>query len=183
LSESIVEWGLIDALGNTAIGTADSSLKDARIHEVKIEGLARFTKYFYRVKTGTSISNIYTFKTPPFASDNESFRIVAMSDMQRDGSFPNKFQEIVEDGVIDYLADEFGGETIDNLALILIPGDLVPNGNNYASWENTFFDPAQSLFSEVPVYPVPENHENNSNYFFQYFKMPENGTAGFEEHW
>lgn len=183
LSESIVEWGLTDTLGNTAIGTADSSVNDARIHEVKIEGLTRFTKYFYRVKTGTAISNIYTFKTPPFASDNESFRIVAMSDMQRDGSFPNKFQEIVEDGVIDYLADEFGGETIDNLAFILIPGDLVSNGNNYASWENTFFDPAQSLFSEVPVYPVPGNHENNSNYFFQYFKMPENGTAGFEEHW
>ena len=183
LSESIVEWGLTDALGNTAIGTADSSVNDARIHEVKIEGLTRFTKYFYRVKTGTAVSDIYTFKTPPFASDHESFRIVAMSDMQRDGSFPNKFQEVVEDGVIDYLADEFGGETIDNLALILIPGDLVSNGNNYDSWENTFFDPAQSLFSEVPVYPVPGNHENNSHYFFQYFKMPENGTSGFEEHW
>ncbi len=183
LSESIVEWGLTDALGNTAIGTADSSVNDARIHEVKIEGLTRFTQYFYRVKTGTAISNTYTFKTPPFAADQESFRIVAMSDMQQDGSFPNKFQEIVEDGVIDYLQDEFGGETIDNLALILIPGDLVSNGNNYASWENTFFDPAQSLFSQVPVYPVPGNHENNSNYFFQYFKMPENGTVGFEEHW
>ena len=37
--------------------------------------------------------------------------------MQRDGSFPNKFQEVVEDGVIDYLENQFGGETIDNLAL------------------------------------------------------------------
>jgi hypothetical protein len=183
VSESIVEWGLTNALGNTAIGMANSSVNDAKIHEVKIEGLTRFTKYFYRVKTGTAVSTIYSFKTPPFASDQESFRIVAMSDMQRDGSFPNKFQEVIEDGVIDYLADEFGGETIDNLALILIPGDLVSDGNNYASWENTFFDPAQSLFSQVPVYPVPGNHENNANYFFQYFKMPENGTAGFEEHW
>ncbi|MFK7772075.1 MAG: metallophosphoesterase [Saprospiraceae bacterium] len=183
LSESIVEWGLTDVLGNIAIGTAESSVNDAQIHEVKIEGLTRFTKYFYRVKTGAATSDIYTFKTPPFASDQESFRIIAMSDMQRDGSFPNKFQEVIEDGVIDYLADEFGGETIDNLALILIPGDLVSDGNNYGSWENTFFNPAEKLFREVPVYPVPGNHENNSNYFFQYFKMPENGTAGFEEHW
>lgn len=183
LSESIVEWGLTDVLGNSTTGTADSSVNTARIHEVKLEGLTRFTKYFYRVKTGNAISEIYTFKTPPFASDQESFRIIAMSDMQRDGAFPDKFQEIVEDGVIDYLADEFGGETIDNLALVLIPGDLVSNGNNYNSWKNTFFDPAQNLFSEVPVYPVPGNHENNSDYFFQYFKMPENGTVGFEEHW
>ena len=62
-------------------------------------------------------------------------------------------------------------------------GDLVQNGNTYDSWENTFFNPAEKLFSQVPVYPVPGNHENNSNYFFQYFKMPDNGTVGFEEHW
>jgi len=72
---------------------------------------------------------------------------------------------------------------IDNLALVMIPGDLVSNGNNYGSWENTFFSPSENLFTQVPVYPVPGNHENNSAYFFQYFKLPENGTAGFEEHW
>ena len=94
VSESIVEWGLTNALGNTAIGTANSSVNDAKIHEVKIEGLTRFTKYFYQVKTGTAVLTIYSFKTPPFASDQESFRIVAMSDMQRDGSFSNKFKDI-----------------------------------------------------------------------------------------
>ena len=25
--------------------------------------------------------------------------------------------------------------------------------------------------------------ENNSTYYFKYFRMPANGTAGFEEHW
>ncbi len=183
LDESVVEWGLTDTLGNTASGTAQISVGDSRIHEVKIEGLARLTKYFYRVKTGTAVSEIYRFKTPPFATDHEAFRIIAMSDMQRDGAFPNKFQEIVQEGIIDYLATEFGGDIIDNLALVMIPGDLVQDGNNYTSWEETFFTPAQNLFSQVPVYPVPGNHENNAIYFFQYFKMPENGTPGFEEHW
>jgi len=74
LPESIVEWVLTDALENAAIGTADSSVNDARIHEVKIEGLTRFTKNFYRVKTSATISDIYIFKTPPFASDQESFQ-------------------------------------------------------------------------------------------------------------
>jgi hypothetical protein len=183
LTESIVEWGLTDGLGNMTVGTSSNSVGTAQIHEVKLDNLERFTKYFYRVKTGDVISQIFQFKTPPFASDHEPFRIIAMSDMQQAGDFPNKFQEIVNEGVIDYLADEFGGETIDNVALVMIPGDLVTNGNNYNSWTNTFFNPAENLFSQVPVYPVPGNHENNATYFFQYFKLPENGTPDFEEHW
>ena len=181
--ESVVEWGLSNALGNTTRGTAQPSEGAARIHEVTLTGLERFTKYYYRVKTGSAISDIYSFKTPPFASDKESLRLVAMSDMQRDGAFPDKFQEMVQEGVIDYLNTEYGGELIDNLGLVLIPGDLVVNGNNYNSWEETFFTPGQNLFNQVPVYPVPGNHENNAVYFFQYFKLPNNGTAGFEEHW
>ncbi|MEO1257397.1 MAG: metallophosphoesterase family protein [Bacteroidota bacterium] len=183
ISESIVEWGLTDTLGNVTSGTAQNSFGDAMIHEVKLENLERFTKYFYRVKTGNALSEIYNFKTPPIASDQEPFRIIAMSDMQRDGSFPDKFHEIVHDGIIDYLGSEFGGELIDNLALVMIPGDLVVTGTTYSQWEEHFFDPSHDLFNHVPVYPVLGNHEQNSTYYFQYFKMPENGTTGFEEHW
>ncbi|MCB0644470.1 MAG: metallophosphoesterase family protein, partial [Phaeodactylibacter sp.] len=182
-TESVVEWGLSDTLGNTATGSAYTSNGTNMVHEVQLDGLERFTQYFYRVKTGAAQSEIYSFKTPPFASDHEPFRIVAMSDMQRDGNFPNKFQEIVEEGVLDYLETSFGGELIDNLALVMIPGDLVDNGNSFDQWRNTFFNPAEQLFSRVPVYPVLGNHENNSAYYFTYFKLPENGTPGFEEHW
>ena len=181
--ESIVEWGLTDVLGNESVGLAYTSDGEAMVHEVYIEGLERFTQYYYRVKTDNAISEIFRFKTPPFASDHESFRLVAMSDMQRDGAFPNKFQEIVEEGVLNYLNDEFGAELIDNLALVMIPGDLVTNGNDFDSWKNTFFNPAEKLFSYVPVYPVLGNHENNSPYYFTYFKMPDNGTPDYEEHW
>ena len=47
--ESVVEWGATDALGNTTLGIAYPSNGEARIHEVEIQGLQRFTKYFYRV--------------------------------------------------------------------------------------------------------------------------------------
>ncbi len=181
--ESIVEWGLTETLGNTTSGTAETSNGTARIHDVKLEGLDRFTQYFYRVKTGAAISPIYHFKTPPFASDETSFRMIAMSDMQRDANNPNKFEEIINDGIIQYLEDENGEDLIDNLAFVMIPGDLVVNGNTYSQWEDHFFTPAQNLFSYVPVYPVLGNHENNSVYYFQYFHLPENGNPGFEEHW
>ena len=183
MDESIAEWGLTNELGNLTSGTANASNGDARIHEVKLEGLERFTKYFYKVRTGSAESQIFSFKTPPFASDNESFRIISMSDMQYDSDFPGKFSEIIQDGIIDYLNEEIGGDLIDNLALVMIPGDLVSNGNAYAEWEQTFFTPSQDLFNKIPVYPVLGNHEANASYFFKYFKMPENGTPGFEEHW
>jgi len=180
--ESIVEWGLTDELGNLSTGTSFTSWGTAKIHEVHLQGLSSFTHYHYRVKTGTALSAINHFKTPPFASENESFRIVAMSDMQRDNSQPGKFHEIINEGVIDYITESTGGEIVDNLALVMIPGDLVPNGLSYSQWEEYFFTPAEELFKEVPVYPVLGNHEINSAFYFDYFNLPENGPPGYEEH-
>lgn len=183
-TESTVEWGLTTDLGSQTSGVSFSANGgNEQIHEVHLEDLQRFTQYYYRVITGTAVSETYTFKTPPFASDEESFRVVAMSDMQRDGAFPDKFREVVEDGVMDYLEESVGGEITDNLALIMIPGDLVVDGNNFGSWQQTFFQPSEELLSRIPVYPVPGNHENDASYYFSYFRLPENGTAGFEEHW
>ncbi len=181
--ESTVDWGLTDELGQTTSGTADPSENGAYIHTVRLDGLTDYTPYYYRVRTGTAISHIHRFRTPPHAHEHEPFRIIAMSDMQRDGSEPDKFHEIIHDGVLDYLADEIGGEVSDNLALVMIPGDLVVTGTTYSQWENHFFTPSQDLFSDVPVYPVLGNHENNTTYYFQYFHLPDNGTPGFEEHW
>ncbi|MCF6308265.1 MAG: fibronectin type III domain-containing protein [Flavobacteriaceae bacterium] len=181
--ESVVEWGLTNALGFTGSGGAVQTTGAARLHEVKLDNLNRFTTYYYRVKTNTTYSNIFSFKTPPFASDNEDFRIIAMSDMQRDGSNPNKYSEIINDGIIAFLEDEVGGELTDNLALVMIPGDLVNNGNDLNQWVDQFFLPSQNLYNQVPFYSVLGNHENNSNYYFMYVNLPENGSPGLEEHW
>lgn len=181
--ESIVEWGLTTGLGNEVSGIAYPSNGGALIHEVQLQDLERFTKYYYRVKTGTAVSEIFHFKTPPFAGDQNNFRIVALSDMQKDNSQPDKFREIVEDGVIDYLENLYGEDLTDHLALVMIPGDLVVDGNNFNQWRNDFFTPSEKLWRHVPVYPVLGNHENNASFYFTYFKLPENGTPGYEEHW
>ncbi len=182
--ESVVEWGLTPKLGKKAQGVAfDINFGPSRIHEVKITGLKRFTEYYYKVRTGNVESDIFQFKTPPFASDNESFNIVAMSDMQYDSQNPDKFSEIVNEGILPYIRDAYGESLPDNLAMVMIPGDLVENGTNYAQWQDHFFDPAKKLFSNVPVYPVLGNHEKNSVFYFKYFSLPENGTAAYAEHW
>lgn len=182
--ESIVEWGLTPKLGKKTTGIAyDINFSESRVHEVKITGLKRFTTYHYRVVTNKVKSDIYQFKTPPFASDNESFNIVAMSDMQYDSSEPEKFSEVVNQGILRYVKKEYKGDLSNNLAVVMIPGDLVVTGSIYSQWKNHFFNPAEKLFAEVPLYPVPGNHERNSNFFFKYFSLPENGTAAYSEHW
>ena len=182
--ESVVEWGTSNKLGKKTKGIAfDINFSASRIHEVNIKGLQRFTTYYYRVKTGKLRSDIFQFKTPPFASDEESFKIIAMSDMQIDSQHPEKFGEVIQEGVLTYLEKEFGGKLPDNLALVMVPGDLVGSGSNYDHWNGHFFKPSKKLFSQVPVYPVLGNHEGNSVFYFKYFSLPKNGTPAYAEHW
>lgn len=182
--QSLVEWGTTPKLGKKTTGIAyDVNYTAARVHEVKIEGLTNSTSYYYRVRTGKASSDTYQFKTPPLTKDQNVFQMVAMSDMQHDSGNPGKFGKVVEEGVLKYLEEEFEGSVPENLALVLIPGDLVVDGDQYYQWKEHFFDPAQKLFSQVPVYPVLGNHERNSTFYFKYFSLPKNGSPEYDEHW
>ena len=182
--ESVVEYGLTSKLGNKTYGNAfDINFTDVRVHKVRLEGLKRFTTYYYRVRTGKAKSDIFQFKTAPFVEDQENFSILAMSDMQFDNQEPEKFNEIVNQGILPYLKKSKGKELQDNLAMVLIPGDLVENGTSFHQWKNHFFNPAQRLFSTVPIYTVPGNHERNSDFYFKYFDLPKNGNPEYSEHW
>ena len=141
------------------------------------------TRYYYRVVYDENYSGVYNFITPPEPSSENSFRIIAMSDMQRDSSNPNKFNEIIHDGIIDYISEEHSDDLAAELAMVLVTGDLVVTGGSYYQWQDHFFGPSEDLFSYVPMYPVFGNHEQNTDYFIRYFHMPDNGTPGYEEHW
>ncbi len=182
-SESKVEWGTTPSLGETTTGTTITSYGSYKLHTVQLTGLYTSARYYYKVITGNLTSEIYDFIMPADPMDEASFKIVAMSDMQKDNSNPNKFEEIVHDGIITYLADNYFGDIPFDLQMILVPGDLVDNGWSYSQWANTFFAPAHPLFAHVPLYPVLGNHESDTDYYFNYFHLPETGTPGYEEHW
>lgn len=180
---SRVAYGVTPSLGDLANGTSQSGFLLSRIHTVSIAGLTPNTVYYYSVNYGNIYSDTFSFKTPPLATAEQGFSMVAFSDMQKDGAQPNKFKEIAEQGVMEYLDEVATGTVPEKLAYILVPGDLVAIGPIYASWKSEFFEPAKQLFSMVPVYPVLGNHEVNTSYFFKYFDLPQNGTDGFLEHW
>ena len=184
-SQSIVEWGMYVFLTESTSGYSFSNYGNSKIHTVELTNLSPNTRYYYRVVVGNyeSYSALHDFITPPDPSSEASFRIIAMSDMQRDNSNPNKFNEVIHDGVIDYISDEYSDDIAAELAMVLVTGDLVVTGSSYYQWADHFFEPSEDLFSHVPLYPVFGNHEQNTDYFIKYFHLPDNGTPGYEEHW
>ena len=183
LKQSIVYYGTTASLGDSTTGEAISSNNGAYIHQVYLDGLTSATRYYYKVRTGTYESDTLHFTTMHEATVEQDFRMIAMSDMQHDGSNPTVFNEIVHNGIIPYVDSLYGPEIDEEIGMVIIPGDLVSTGSNWSHWRNYFFDQSAPLFGYVPVYPVPGNHEGNASQFFDYFILPENGTPGYEEHW
>ena len=180
---SYVNWGTSIILGNVDSATFEFSSGSSCVFTAKLAGLQSNTRYYYEVITGNTTSSMFDFYTPADPINEESINIIVMSDMQKDGNNPSKFSEIINEGIITYVHDNYGGNTNENLDMILIPGDLVNTGTDHVQWKKDFFTPSEPLFSNVPLYPVLGNHEMNANLYFQYFDLPDNGSIGYKEHW
>lgn len=179
-----VYWDTTEALSNkTDRVFSIINQRPSQIHRAKLEGLSPSTLYYYKVVTGQTESAIYQFITPPRADEEKSFQLLAMSDMQRDNKHPRKFKEIVEEGALSFLEKKNGKDIFENLAMVVIPGDLTVDGLVYTDWTNDFFGQSKKLLPYVPVYPVLGNHERNSDFYFNYFHLPDNGSPGYLEHW
>ncbi|MBK8829902.1 MAG: fibronectin type III domain-containing protein [Saprospiraceae bacterium] len=182
-TETIVQYGVTPSLGSSASGTTLVTLNATVLHTSSLTGLSPATRYYYKAKTGSWQSAIYDFVTPPNRDSEASFNIVLMSDMQKDGSNPNIFANLINTSLLPYIDSSYGTPLSDHLQMAVLPGDVVDNGNDYGQWKNDFFDPGQALWRSVPCYPAIGNHEVNSQNYFNYYTLPENGTPGYLEHW
>ena len=120
-----IEWGNTTGLGNLTATTFEITNAPACVFTAKLSGLQTNTKYYYQVTTGNSTSAMFDFYTPANKQDEKPINIVAMSDMQIDGNNPTKFTEIINDGIINYIQNNYTGDINNNLDMVLIPGDLV----------------------------------------------------------
>ena len=100
-NSSFLEWGEFPSLGTIAYPSTEIISSSVLIHSAKINQLSPNTKYYYRVKTETQTTSLYTFITESNSRDEAAINIIAMSDMQQDWNFPNKFNEINNESMND----------------------------------------------------------------------------------
>ena len=182
-SESTIQYGLTPSLGSYTSGTTITTPGNTILHTVSLAGLIPGTRYYYKAITGTWQSNVFDFVSPPLRNSEADVNIVLMSDMQKDGSNPNIFSNLVNTSLLPYIASEYGTPLSDHLQMAVLPGDVVDAGNTFLQWKNDFFNPGQALWRSVPCYPAIGNHEANSQNYFNYYNLPTNGTPGYLEHW
>ncbi|MBI1747683.1 MAG: metallophosphoesterase [Acidobacteria bacterium] len=160
--DSLVEYGLTAEYGSNATG--DSA---TLTHVVTLEDLLPDTVYYYRVRTGSALSNGDTFKTAN-GSDNPNFKMVAFGDS---GDCTLLFAG---------LAQRLLGLRINTLApdLLIHTGDIIyPNGEQWG-YDRCYFPIYRDTIKSRPLFPSPGNHDYRSPSFLmpylENFYVPEN---------
>ena len=135
-----------------------------RLHEVQVTGLLPNTSHAYYVspisaaggRDGVRTSG--RFRTFPVARRRVTFLVYGDS-----RTHPDRHETVV-----DAMKRE------QDVDFVLHTGDFVGDGRNLDLWVPEFFEPMRGLGYKVPYFTAIGNHENNSDYYFQYFALPGN---------
>lgn len=156
--------GAVDFAPANQPGRQAGDAAPRKIHEITLSGLAPETVYRYRVisREGTNelASAEESFSTAPVTP--RAWRFAVYGD--------SRSNPAVHRSIADLLLKDKEGLP----ALLLHTGDLVGSGREYAQWGNEFFGPARELLARVGVWPCLGNHEDNADWYFQFFALPNN---------
>jgi hypothetical protein len=125
-------------------------------HYIKLPRLEAKSTYRYDILGNGAAAGIGSFTT--FPGDIEPFHFVTLGDTR---SRHDVHQKIV------------GGIIKEKPLFVVNTGDLVSNGDNIKDWEQ-FFTINQPLMSNIPYFPVLGNHENDSQFYYDFFDLPGN---------
>jgi hypothetical protein len=148
-----VEYGPTPDLGRVAV-----SEEPALLHEVRLEGLQPATAYYYRVRSGSLVSGVHSFRSA-LPAGTRRWRMAVYGDSRSNPATHRKVVELIARGRPD---------------LIVHTGDIVANGKNHDSWRKEFFDPLGDLARSVPWVSTIGNHERDSENYFSYMTLPGN---------
>jgi len=131
------------------------------IHTLRLTGLKPETQYFYRVSVTDSEKRnlddeLHTFQTANHRETPFAFAII--SDTQDNPAVAGKVARMARGQRPNF---------------VLHPGDLVGTGSSPADWTEEFFPSLHPLISQVALFPVLGNHEQNARYYYDYMDLPE----------
>ncbi|MBC7109051.1 MAG: metallophosphoesterase family protein [Methanomassiliicoccales archaeon] len=137
------------------------------ICRVMIEGLNADSLYNYRVCSEENIcSDVYSFRTPPTLGEFKPFTFLVYGDAQLNND--------VHKNVANAMARE-------NASFAVLVGDAVETPTE-AEWTR-FFECARSLLSTTLFYSVLGNHEQNSNWYYDFYEFPKGGGKDGDQWW
>jgi len=162
----IVRWETDEAASSeVAYGAKAEKMEsvkgeDAVYHEVKLDSLEPGGFYFYQVRSSaegnTVESEVYTFQ--PAVDKDTPFSFIVLCDTQ---SSP------------EVVAKQAEHAWAQRPQFTLLGGDLVSDGTVKEHWTKHFFPNMHALNSRVPLIPCIGNHDKDSEYYYNYFSMPE----------
>lgn len=168
---SIVEYGTTESLGSTLNASSRCVQEwDAYVpvfwHEAALTELTPDTEYFYRVKTGDSVSKLFKFKTQPEAASTKKIRFLMIGDTQQNP----EINEHILSKAKQKIEQTYGTELQNALNFVWHTGDLVQEGHSNLQYHSLFFAPFRHFSSAVPVMVTTGNHEHESGMFYDYMK-------------
>jgi hypothetical protein len=151
--ENSVHFGLTPICDNIVYCNSTNNF-----HEIELNGLIPSTKYYYKVISDETESNIYTFYTT--FEEDEPIRFIAYGDSR--GVWDNW----INAGIV---ADAIKKEQPN---LVLHTGDIVNDGRVLNQWID-FFSVSNFIHNST-LYPSLGNHEYYAEHYFKYFTLPNN---------
>ncbi len=163
-----VLYGLDSTLGSITIGTNEVISDPYRWHTVKLTNLQADTRYFYRVESGGSDSDIYAFRTLPDSTYTGKLRFILLSDTHAtDTTMAGKVLRAAKDKI----SELYGSDIENHVNGIFHSGDIVVSGDVPGQYTKQYFKPLSALSANIPTMVVAGNHEGESPYFYQYLKL------------
>jgi len=155
-----VEYGTSTLLGTVVIGSNELIALTNRWHTVLLTGLTPNTEYFYKVKSGTNSSTIFSFKTQPGAGYTGKIRFLLLSDTHNPDT--SKSMRVIT-AAKNKMSELYGADLHNHINAVLHSGDLVIFGRNVDEYERLFFAPMSVVSGSIPFLTVPGNHDRPDN--------------------
>jgi hypothetical protein len=175
-TESVVEFGTTEALGSEMNGEVHKFNPATFWHWTKLTDLTPETSYYYKVRTDTVESQIYSFKTPPLNDKATGhIRFAVLGDNRTE---PDKFKWVV-DSMNEKVQELYGADIRESLNLVFDVGDIVTTGGVLSQYRREYFEPLQSVSPYVPTMVSIGNHEGEAQNYYDYMKYEDlDGAEG-----
>ncbi|MES2683875.1 MAG: metallophosphoesterase family protein [Pseudomonadota bacterium] len=162
--------------------TSATITTEAAPYTARLTGLPSNTTHEYRVVTDAGTTPLLRFKTWPAAGDSvEAARFMVISDTQ--GNNPDWLKRVTNEGLIARDCDGDVNLCVERIHGVIIPGDIVNDGEDIEQWRKEFFGSGEALWRYLPIIPAIGNHDYDLKHYLIYFDLPDSGSPANQEEW